>query len=69
VTVQDNAVVTVLGSSEGPVAEDQLQDWAAEANEALALALADAWYVEIFDPVWGRNTVLLPAVLEALQPE
>jgi hypothetical protein len=69
VTVQDGAVVTVLGSSEGPVADDQLKDWAAETNEALALVLADAWYVEIFDPVWGRNDVLLPAVLEALQSE
>jgi hypothetical protein len=69
VTVQDGAVVTVLGSSEEPVGEDQLRDWAAEANETLALVLADAWYVEIFDPVWGRNDVLLEAVFEALQAE
>ncbi|PVZ60172.1 DUF6919 domain-containing protein [Arthrobacter sp. H-02-3] len=67
VTVQDDAVVTVLGSSEEPVGEDQLRDWAAESNDTLALVLADAWYVEIFDPVWGRNDVLLPAVFEALQ--
>jgi len=66
VTVQDDAVVTVLGSSEEPVGEDQLRDWAAEANETLALVLADAWYVEVFDPEWGRNDVLLPAVFEAL---
>ena len=69
VTVQDNDVATLLGSSEGPVGEDQLRDWAAETNETLALVLADAWYVEIFDPVWGRNDVLLAAVLEALQTE
>jgi hypothetical protein len=69
VTVQDDDVVTVLGSSEGPVGEDQLRDWAAETNETLALVLADAWYVEIFDPVWGRNDVLLTAVFEALQAE
>ncbi|GAA2127022.1 DUF6919 domain-containing protein [Arthrobacter humicola] len=69
VTVQDDAVVTVLGSSEEPVGEDQLRDWAAETNETLALVLADAWYVEIFDPFWGRNDVLLPAVFEALQSE
>ena len=67
VTVQDDDVATLLGSSEGPVGEDQLRDWAAETNETLALVLADAWYVEIFDPVWGRNDVLLAAVLEALQ--
>src|SRR6476620_464252 len=67
VTVQDDDVATLLGSSEGPVGEDQLRDWAAETNETLALVLSDAWYVEIFDPVWGRNDVLLAAVLEALQ--
>lgn len=69
VTVQDGDVVTVLGSSEEPVAEDQLRDWAEESNETLALVLADAWYVELFDPVWGRNDVLLPAALEALHTE
>src|SRR6478609_10822122 len=60
VTVQDGDVVTVLGSSEEPVAEDELRDWAEESNETLALVLADAWYVEVFDPVWDRNDVLLP---------
>jgi hypothetical protein len=66
VTVQQDEVVTVLGSSEGPVTPEQLNGWSEEANDALALVLADSWYVEIFDPVWGRNEVLLPAVLEAL---
>lgn len=66
VTLRDGDVVTVLGSSEGPVGDDQLRDWAEEANESLALVLADSWYVEVFDPVWGRNGVLLPAVLGAL---
>ena len=69
VTLQDGDVVTVLGSSEGPVGEDQLRDWAAETNETLALVLADAWYVEIFDPVWGRNDLLLTSVFEVLQAE
>ncbi|MFP5366878.1 MAG: DUF6919 domain-containing protein, partial [Actinomycetes bacterium] len=32
----------------------------------LALLRADSWYVEILDPVWGRDDVLLPAVLGAL---
>ena len=66
VTLRDEAVVTVLGSSEGPVAEEQLRDWSEETNETLALLLAESWYVEVFDPVWGRNGVLLPAVLNAL---
>lgn len=67
VTLLGDAVVTVLGSSEGPVSEEQLRDWTEEANETLALLLAESWYVEVFDPVWGRHGVLLPAVLEALE--
>ncbi|WP_427134866.1 DUF6919 domain-containing protein [Pseudarthrobacter sp. S9] len=66
VTVQADAVVTVLGTSESPTGAEELRDWSAEANETLALVLADAWFVEIFDPVWGRNDLLLPAVLEVL---
>jgi hypothetical protein len=66
VTVQQDEVVTVLGSSETPVTPEQLNAWSEEANDALALVLADSWYVEIFDPVWGRNEILLPTVLKAL---
>ncbi len=66
VTLDGGEVVTVLGSSENPVDEEQIQDWADETNETLALLLADSWYVEILDPAWGRNDVLLPAVLDAL---
>lgn len=67
VTIRDGEVATVLGSSESPVEAAQFQDWSEETNEALALVLADSWYVEIFDPVWGRNNHLLPAVLDALK--
>ncbi len=66
VTLQDAEIVTVLGTSESPIEAGQLKDWAAEANESLALVLAESWYVEVFDPVWGRDGVLLPAVLDAL---
>ncbi|MFC9771580.1 MULTISPECIES: DUF6919 domain-containing protein [unclassified Pseudarthrobacter] len=66
VTLDGSEVVTVLGSSENPVNEDQIKAWADETNDSLALLLADSWYVEILDPVWGRNDVLLPAVLGAL---
>ena len=66
VTLDGGEVVTVLGSSENPVTEDQIQDWANETNDTLALLLADSWYVEILDPVWGRDDALLPAVLGAL---
>jgi hypothetical protein len=67
VTLAGTEITTVLGSSENPVEEDQIRDWADETNDALALLLADSWYVEILDPVWGRNDVLLPAVLAALK--
>jgi hypothetical protein len=66
VTVDGGEVVTVLGSSENPVTEDQIQDWAGETNDNLALLLSDSWYVEILDPAWGRDDLLLPAVLGAL---
>jgi hypothetical protein len=66
VTLREGEVVTVLGSSEGPVDDDQLRDWSEESSDSLALVLAESWYVEVFDPVWGRNGVLLPAVLGAL---
>ncbi|MBT2248326.1 hypothetical protein JHV56_06400 [Arthrobacter sp. BHU FT2] len=66
VTLDGTEVVTVLGSSENPVDEEQIKAWADETNDTLALLLADSWYVEILDPVWGRNDVLLPAVLGAL---
>ena len=46
--------------------EEQIKAWSDETNDSLALLLADSWYVEILDPVWGRNDVLLPAVLGAL---
>jgi hypothetical protein len=67
VTLHDGEVVTVLGSSENPVESEQIQDWARESNETLALVLADSWYVELLDPVWGRQQHLLPAVLESLK--
>ena len=66
VTLDGGEVVTVLGSSENPVTDDQIRDWAGETNDSLALLLADSWYVEILDPAWGRNDVLLPAVRAAL---
>lgn len=67
VTLDGDEVVTVLGSSETPIESDQIRDWAEESNETLALLLADSWYVEVLDPVWGRSQHLLPAILEALR--
>lgn len=57
VTTAGTEVTTVLGSSENPVDDGQIRDWADETNDSLALLLADSWYVEILDPVWGRTGV------------
>jgi hypothetical protein len=67
VTLDGEDVATVLGTSESPIEAEQIRDWAEESNETLALVLADSWYVELLDPVWGRNQRLLPAVLETLR--
>lgn len=69
VTLHKDAVTTVLGSSECPIDPEQLNDWSKETNETLALVLADSWYVEIFDPIWGRNHLLLPAIFKTLTAE
>jgi hypothetical protein len=66
VTLHDAEVTTVLGTSESPIEAAQIQDWAEETNDTLALLLSDSWYVELLDPVWGRDDVLLPAVLKTL---
>lgn len=66
VTLDGDEIVTVLGTSETPAESEQIRDWAEESNETLALLLADSWYVEVLDPLWGRNQHLLPAVLDAL---
>jgi hypothetical protein len=53
VTLHDTEVTTVLGTSESPIESAQIQDWAEETNDTLALLLSDSWYVELLDPVWG----------------
>lgn len=67
VTMLNGEVVTVLGTSESPIEAGQMRDWAEESNDALALLLTESWYVEMLDPVWGRNDRLLPAVLQTLE--
>lgn len=67
VTLQGDEVITVLGTSESPADTDALSDWSAESNETLALLLAESWYLELFDPVWGRSGRLLAKVLETLE--
>jgi hypothetical protein len=66
VTVHDSEMTTVLGSSESPIESAQIRDWAEETNDTLALLLSESWYVELLDPVWGRDGLLLPAILKTL---
>lgn len=66
VTLHDGEVTTVLGSSENPIESAQIRDWAEETNDTLALLLSESWYVELLDPVWGRDDLLLPALLKTL---
>lgn len=37
------------------------------AGESLAALVRDAWELQIFDPSWGRNDRLLPALREVLE--
>jgi hypothetical protein len=55
---------TWLGSSGGPsYASETYSDW---TNETLAKTLSECWELQIFDPVWGRNSKLIPLLQEAL---
>lgn len=64
VTLEGAREFTWLGRSGGPsYALEAYSDW---SNETLAKALADCFELQIFDPVWGRNSKLIPALHAAL---
>ncbi|ABK04561.1 hypothetical protein Arth_3183 [Arthrobacter sp. FB24] len=64
VTLDGAREFTWLGSSGGPsYAHETYTDW---TNETLAKSLAECWELQIFDPVWGRNTKLVPLLQKAL---
>ncbi|WP_458116951.1 DUF6919 domain-containing protein [Arthrobacter sp. D2-10] len=44
-----------------------LKDTYGSLNDALWLDLSRCWGLQIFDPVWGRNARLLPALTIALE--
>jgi len=55
---------TLTGSSGGPsYAHETYSDW---TNETLVKSLAECWELQIFDPVWGRNSKLIPLLQKAL---
>lgn len=64
VSLEGSREFTWLGSSGGPsFAHETYTDW---INETLAKSLAECWELQIFDPVWGRNTKLVPELHQAL---
>jgi hypothetical protein len=64
VTLEGDREFTWLGSSGGPsYAHETYTDW---TNEVLAKSLAECWELQIFDPVWGRNSQLVPLLQKAL---
>lgn len=65
VSVDEYEEFTHLGRSMD--AEYVLEEYALETNEALAAIVSECWELQIFDPVWGRNDRLLPALIRALE--
>lgn len=64
VTLDGSREFTWLGRSGGPsYAHETYGDW---TNETVARTLAECWELQIFDPVWGRNNKLIPALQAAL---
>ncbi|WP_427172285.1 DUF6919 domain-containing protein [Arthrobacter sp. 92] len=64
VTLEADREFTWLGRSGGPsYSLEAYSDW---SNETLAKALVDCFELQIFDPVWGRNSKLMPALQAAL---
>jgi hypothetical protein len=55
-----------LGRPESVGGEEDLRPWISEAGEAVAQAVHEAWFVEAFDPAWGRSDVLLPTTSDWL---
>jgi hypothetical protein len=64
VTLEGDREFTWLGGSGGPsYAHETYTDW---TNDILAKSLAECWELQIFDPVWGRNSQLVPLLQKAL---
>jgi len=57
---------TWLGRSNDFWEDAVVETFAEETNPAFAQVLKESGQVHIFDPIWGRNDVLLPAILRAL---
>jgi hypothetical protein len=64
VTIDDGSAFTWVGWSES--ADDIDAQYGDDLSPAALIALRAAWCVELFDPKWGRNTLLWPSLLMAL---
>lgn len=64
VTLELGEEYTWLGRTGDP--DDEVSTWAERAGPHVAGLIASAWQVQAFDPAWGRNDRLLPALIDAL---
>lgn len=64
---KDGTPARWLGRTKGMNLDGGWELWAEEANPVLADTLSGLWYLEAFDPRWGRSDALLPSMLEALR--
>ncbi len=65
ITRTHNCTFTILCGDHAPLsADDESWPWSGLHPEMRA-ALLNAWFVSVLDPVWGRNDVLWPALIDA----
>lgn len=64
VTIDEDRAYTWDGM--GEALEDIVQNWAEHGFRRAAKVLIDSWQVSVIDPVWGRNDLLWPTVVDAL---
>ncbi|HVC23815.1 MAG TPA: hypothetical protein VNH82_10390 [Candidatus Dormibacteraeota bacterium] len=66
VTIDDGGAFTWVGWSGSETGEELEHLYGDELSHSALTALMRAWSVELFDPKWGRNTLLWPSLLAAL---
>ncbi|MHA7261915.1 DUF6919 domain-containing protein [Arthrobacter sp. TMN-37] len=65
VSIDGGTEFTWLGSFAS--AAEVLETYTQEANGSLAQLVSECWQLQVFDPHWGRNSRLLPALEDALK--
>lgn len=66
ITRTHNCTFTILCGDHAPLSvDDDAWPWPG-IHKDLRVALLNAWYVSVCDPVWGRNDILWPALTAAM---